>query len=130
MNWKILVLLAFSGWLIASPGQAQDENLEVTFGTIVRISANQIVIMEYDYETDMEKEEVYFLSAETRYENVESKAELKDGNSVEIIYFDKGGKKTAKTIKKEVYWEEEEGLGWEEEDPTPSLELDDFEPRG
>ncbi len=129
MNWKMLALLVILFCLIIFPAgsqsQAQEGEMEVAFGVVVSVASNQIVIMEYDYIEDLEKEEVYLLNAATQYEDVKSGEDIQPGDSVEIAYIIQGGKKVAQMIKKESLDDVEEGLEWEGEnaDPAPDYDL-------
>ena len=85
MNFKNFMFWAGLLCLAAVPLHAQEAEMEVAFGTVVEISASQIVIMEYDFVADKEKEAVYFINDETKYENVESMAQISAFDSVRAI---------------------------------------------
>jgi len=130
MKNKVLFSMFMLACLIVFPLHAQVTGLEITFGIVVEASATQIVILEYDYEEDLEKEVAYLIDPETQYEEVESYQELEPGDPVEIMYSYQGDKKVAETIKKEVLSEEDEGLDWPEDLPDINIQDDQFDDRG
>lgn len=88
------------------------EELEYSWGKVSSVSSEQIVVTEYDYDADKEVDVTYTLDPEVELKNVESLEDIKVGDSVEIDYVVKDGKRVAKII---TTVEEPS-----EEEPTPS----------
>jgi len=95
--------------------EAEDDNLMYTYGTVISVSADSIVINEYDFDSDSFKEITYALTPDVKFSNVSAMTDIVAGDSVEIYYVVEGDKKVAKTIGKD----EEEILD-EEEGAEPS----------
>ncbi|MCR4336916.1 MAG: hypothetical protein NUV91_03835, partial [Candidatus Omnitrophica bacterium] len=95
----------------------------IAFGTISKIEKDQIVLLEYNEETDAEEEKIYSVSDKTQFSDQLTLEDLLVGDPIEISYVDEGGKKVAQNIKLEDTflegdeWEElgEQGLPTEEE---------------
>ena len=81
----------------APAGQAADET-EFSYGTVKSIAADQIVVSEYDYDTDKDVDVTYSVPAGTTFENVASLQEIKAGDAVDIDYTLKDGKKVASSV--------------------------------
>ena len=88
-----------------------DDGVNYSYGSIVRVSAAEMELLEYDYnyETDEEVEinVVYAIDSATAYENIKSWEELKEKDDVEVYYKEQDGKKMAVTIIKEMPYEDE-----------------------
>lgn len=135
MKRQMLVFLMVFMCLMIVPVQAQEDELESAFGEVVRISTDQIILKEYDYDADMDKEISYVINSETKFKNVESKDDIQAGGLVEIFFWNEDGKRIAKIIEKDVYGEdetgldsgEEEGFGLEEGSLEPAPEYADYD---
>lgn len=92
----------------------EDDNLMYTYGTVVSVSADSLVINEYDFDSDSFKEITYSLTAEVKFSNVKDATEIVAGDSVEVYYVLRGDQKIAKTIGRD----EEDIL--EEQEPMES----------
>lgn len=84
---------------------ADDE--EYTYGAVKQISADQIVILEYDYDREETIEESYKINPNTQFENVQSATELVEADNVEIYFKEENNDKIATLIVKELFEEEE-----------------------
>lgn len=71
---------------------------EFTYGTVVSVSAGNMKISEYDFETDTSEEVTYDVAQDVKMENVKSIGDVREGDEVEIEYLVKGGKRTAVSI--------------------------------
>lgn len=101
--------------IICSFLTAQEQNItEYAFGTVNSISPNQVIISEYDYDNEVEKNGIYVITAETEYENASSHKDISEGDDLEIEYILKDGKNTAVLIVAEKPENEEEGFLIEE----------------
>ena len=77
------------------------EETEFTYGTVIRVDElnNEIVVREYDFDSDMMAEVTYSVSLDTELENVETLKEITAGMDVDIQYVaESDGKKIAKRI--------------------------------
>ena len=90
----------------AAPAQADEDLTNYSYGTIVRASASEIVLSEYDLATDGDIEVTYKVDSKIEMENIKSLDEIKAGDNVDIDYVEKDGAKTAVYIAKEVLGEE------------------------
>jgi len=79
------------------------------------ITSNQIIIAEYDDETDKELEVTYTIDPEVELKNVNALKDISVGDSVDIEYVVRNGKKVAKVIAVEKPSEAEE-----QQEYTPS----------
>ena len=96
---------------------AQDEkDMDYSWGAVVEMSSDQIVVSEYDYDLDEEKDVVYKVSPDTELRNIEALKDLAEGDSVEISYVVKGKERIAKVITLEESYLEEEYSATEELD--------------
>jgi hypothetical protein len=130
---KYLIILGISLGILCgvSSSKAQDnsvavtdadETLEYTYGSVVSASPAEIVINEYNYETDEEVNMTYGVNAETKFNNIASPQDLAKDDNVDIYYKVAGDKKIAKMITKDdtVYDAEE---GTEEGDEAANEEF-------
>jgi len=85
----------------------EEEEIEYSWGRISSVSSNQIVVTEYDYDSDEEVDVTYIVDLKTKFRGVVSLKEIKIGDSVSIDYIDTGGKKVAKVVDVERSTEEE-----------------------
>jgi len=93
----------------------EDDNLMYTYGTVVSIAPEVMVINEYDFDSDSFKEVTYSLTADVQLSNVPAVTDIAAGDSVEVYYIVEGDKKIAKTIGKD----EEDILDEAEEPQAP-----------
>ena len=86
-----------------SPAMTQEagEGIQYSFGVVVKVSAKQIVLREYDYEKDQEIEITYMINPETGLNGVASIDEIKANDNVEIYFQEREGQKIAEVIAKE-----------------------------
>ncbi|HXV28549.1 MAG TPA: hypothetical protein VD913_06240 [bacterium] len=85
-----------------------EEETDYSFGTVKSVTEKEIVVTEYDYESDKDVDIVYTADVDIKLENVDAVANIQAGDSVEIDFVTKDGKKIAKTISVEQLIEEEE----------------------
>ena len=126
MNKYLIVLGIFLGVLGgATILKAQDNNLEganaeetleYTYGSIVSASPVEVVINEYNYETDEESNVSYLINPETKFNNIDSAQSLVKDDNVDIYYKVIGDQRVARMITKdETVYDTEEGLDEGEE---------------
>lgn len=109
----------------AQPAEAKDvaelggEETEFSYGTVKSVSADQIVISEYDYEADKDVDVTYQVSADVKIEGAASLQEIAAGDAVDIDFLVKDGQNvaTALTVEKAVEEGEEAALGTDELPP-------------
>ena len=87
-------LLATAGAGV-SRGEEVAEEPEYTFGTVKSVTAAQLVINEYDYDTGEEREATYAIDPAVELHNVAAVTEIAVGDEVDIDYLMKGNVKTA-----------------------------------
>lgn len=104
-------MLSFLICSVSGVSRAQEEEeTEYSWGTVSSISSNQIVVSEYNSETEENSEVTYTLDPNTKLENVDSLKDIAAGDNVNIEYVVKNGKKIAKiiTVEKSSSSEEED----------------------
>jgi hypothetical protein len=87
----------------------------IGLGTVSLATPQQLVVKEYDYETDADQDVTYAITDKTEFENLKTIMDLKAGDSVEVVYAEADGKKVALSISKEDDYIEDEG-----EENTPA----------
>ncbi len=108
--------------------QAQDADLEYSFGVVVKVADDQIVLREYDYETDQEIEVTYAVNAETKVGETGTIKDVKADENVEVYYKEAEGKKIATQIEKEEAIEDETADADEDEPLDEDAEVPEFNP--
>lgn len=92
----------------AAPVQGAEELSQYTYsyGTVLKASNTEIVLQEYDYDSDVEKEVVYKIDPAIKLEGIKAVTELVADDVVEVYYKEENGAKVAKIIRKETVEEE------------------------
>lgn len=85
---------------VSAPEVAEDVNY--SYGTVVSITGDQLVVLEYDYDKDAEVEVTYQVPATAEFNNVKTLADLKKDDNIEIYYKEAEGKKVAEIIALEI----------------------------
>lgn len=99
----------------ASAAEAQEPvevETEFSFGTVKSLADNQLVVSEYDYESNADVDVTYQVSGETAFENVASLKEIAVGDSVDVDFLvtDSQKKAVAITVEKPLSEDEEAAL--------------------
>lgn len=91
--------------------RAQDtegtKDLQAAFGSVVKASATEIVISQYNNEQEIDQEVTYTVDPQTHIEGAASTAEIAAGEEVEILYEETGGSKVARFVSKELLPDDE-----------------------
>lgn len=99
---KKILLVLLAGLLICSVSNVslaqEEEDVGFSWGSVVGVSSNEIIISEYDYETEEELQVAYVINSDTESNNVNSLEGIYVGDVVNIDYVVSGGKKVAKII--------------------------------
>ncbi|MBN2145655.1 MAG: hypothetical protein JW774_13650 [Candidatus Aureabacteria bacterium] len=126
---SLSLMLLFTGFVFSQDASAPatgEETTKYSYATVVSVSADQIVVSEYDYDKDEEVNVTYSVDANVQLKNVDALNKIGAGNYVEIEYEIKDGKKVAKVISLEKKEEEGEGtvaaLAEEETPEAPAPE--------
>lgn len=82
----------------ATAQEPVDVETEFSFGTVKNLADNQLVVSEYDYESNADVDVTYQVSGETAFENVASLKEVAVGDSVDVDFLVKDGQKKAVAI--------------------------------
>ena len=80
------------------PAAIPEEETEYTYGTVSSVSADQLVIKEYDYDNDQEVDITYTVGPDAKIQNAASLKDIVAGDSVEIDYVVKDGKRIVRNI--------------------------------
>lgn len=100
-KWLSVILMSIMVVSLPYATFAQEEDVEYGYGAVVKVdvSKDEIIIDEYDYDSDTEITTTYSVDPKVKFENVESLKEIAPGTYVDIEYtIGKGGKKIAKFI--------------------------------
>lgn len=90
--------LSFNGVSSAQATKKEADTTDYSYGAVVKVSSSQLVVAEYDFEKDQEVNATYELDPKVELKNVKSIGEIAQGDSVDITYFIKNGKKIATII--------------------------------
>ena len=108
MNVRITPVLAAEGDQAKQDQGKPEKETDYSYGTVVRASAAELVVSEYDYETDQDVEVTYALDPAVQLDNVANVSEIQAGDGVDIDFVTKDGKKTALAVAVEKFTNEEE----------------------
>lgn len=97
MVGMVLALLFLVCYVSRAP-LAQEEELQYSWGRVSGLSSNQIIVKEYDYESDEEVDVSYVIDPGVKIENVNSLEEITIGDSVGIDFLARDSEKVAKVI--------------------------------
>lgn len=114
-----LVVCFASGISLA---QEEEKETEYSWGTVSSISSDQITVKEHDYASENEVEVTYTIDPKVELKNVNSLKDIAVGDSVDIDYVVKDGKKVAMIIDVEKPSYEEESSYEEEYTPSETYE--------
>ncbi|MEW5894753.1 MAG: hypothetical protein AB1650_03180 [Candidatus Omnitrophota bacterium] len=78
--------------LAASFSLAQEE-MDYSWGTVVEISGQRLVLDEYDYETETNVQVTYEIDSNVEFENIESLEDVQQGNEVEVGFVEHEGQR-------------------------------------
>lgn len=101
---KSIALVCAFFFCVGACAYAQDEEVyegDYTYGIIVSASNEEIVLSEYDEETENEVERHYLITTETEFYNFEKVDELAQDDEVEVFYFEENDLRYAIYIAKE-----------------------------
>jgi len=117
-------VLLFSMCYSSGVSLAQEEELEYSWGRVSSLSSNQIIVKEYDYESDEEVDVTYAIDSKVEIKNVNSLEEITIGDSVGIDFLVRDSEKVAKVIivEKSSYEEEYTPEATHEEEPEEEYE--------
>ena len=95
----IFTLFLMGTVFLSSPMFAQDpEETDYAFGTVERSSATEIVVNQYDYESDAETTITYKIDPNVELTNAKDIQSIVKGDSVDVTFIEKNGKKIAVAI--------------------------------
>ncbi len=77
-----------------------------SYGAVLKVSATEIVLQEYDYDSDVEKEVSYQIDSAIKLEGFKAISDLAAEDVVEVYYLEQEGKKIAKIIRREIVEDE------------------------
>ncbi len=94
------LVLAFT---VNMPVRAQENMNEdkFSFGKVINVSAQEVVVKEYDFAKDADVEVAYVITAETELGNVNVITDLVANDDIVIDYVEKDGKRVVTTLVKE-----------------------------
>lgn len=80
------------------PSAAIEEETEFSYGTVKSVTADQLVVSEYDYESDKDVDVTYSVPADVKLEGASSLKDIAVGDAVDIDFMIKGDQKVASMI--------------------------------
>lgn len=100
---KLLLVLLVGVMVISLPCAtfAEEENAEYGYGTVIEVKkdSNEIIVSEYDWDSDAEAAITYAIHPDAEVENSDSWKNIPNGTYVDIEYVtDEKGKKVAHYI--------------------------------
>jgi hypothetical protein len=101
MKKLLLIALMAAVAAVSVPFMAAAQEAEETstsYGTVTQVSAEQIVVSEYNYDTDTNESVTYVLDPKVEIKNVASIKDIAVNDNVEINFLVKDGKKIAKVV--------------------------------
>lgn len=104
----VLVLVFLICYVSGVSLAQEEEEIEYTWGTVSSLTSNQIVVTEYDYDTGEDVDVTCAVDSGAELKNVDSLNNIAVGDSVEIEYVVRDGKKVVKVISLEKPSYEEE----------------------
>lgn len=81
--------------------EEMEEIYEFTFGKVVKISNDQLTILEYNFETEAEAEATYDITQTTDLMNIDALSSLRIGDEVEIEFRGDNGKRVIMSLAKD-----------------------------
>jgi len=115
---SLLVLFSLISFVPTIVQAQEEEETEYSWGTVTSVSSNQIVITEYDYNSDEESDVAYTLAPYVKLDNVNSLKDIAIGDEVWVDYVVTEGKKVAVSIEVKESSDEEYTPSFEEESDT------------
>jgi len=98
-RWTQILGLVMAAVLMGSSFvRAQEDNVEYAWGEVAEISARQIVMKDYDYDTDEYMDMAYVLEGDVEMENLADLSELTPGMTVEIGFVLRQGRRVVVSI--------------------------------
>ena len=101
--------------LVLQAGAQETKDLQAAFGSVVKTSATEIVISQYNSEKEADEEATYAVDPQTHFDGATTVTEIATGEEVEILYEEMEGRKVARFISKELLPEED--ISSDEEQP-------------
>ncbi len=95
------LVLAFAAHIPAALAQENNNEDKFSFGKVVNVSAQEVMVKEYDFAKDADVEVAYTITAETELGNVNAITDLAANDDVVIDYMEKDGKRVVTTLVKE-----------------------------
>lgn len=111
--FAVIAALMFCFWLGFTPNPAlaqEQEETQVSLGQVVSVSPEEIILSEYDYDTEQAVEVKYLVTEDTQINNVDSLEDITVGEDVNIEYVVKDDENVAVSISVERMPSEEESV--------------------
>ena len=93
--------LAFAVNIPVSAAQENNNEDKFSFGKVVTVNAQEVMVKEYDFAKDADVEVPYTVTAETELGNVNAVTDLAANDDIVIDYVEKDGKRVVTTLVKE-----------------------------
>ncbi len=113
-----LLPMAVSARIIQAAEEAKTEAVEeadqtgveweYSYGSVVSVAPDKIVVKEYDYDKDVEVEVTYLIESDIELQNVTSIDQIKAGDDIDLYFDSKDDKKIARIISVESPEEKQE----------------------
>ena len=93
--------LAFAANIPVSFAQENNNEDKFSFGKVLSVNAQEVVVKEYDFAKDADVEVTYSITAETELGNVNAVTDLAVNDDIVIDFVEKDGKRLVTTLVKE-----------------------------
>jgi hypothetical protein len=93
--------LAFAVNIPVSIAQDNTNEDKFSFGKVVSVNAQEVMVKEYDFAKDADVEVAYTITGETEFGNVNAVTDLAANDDIVIDYVEKDGKRVVTTLVKE-----------------------------
>lgn len=121
MVFSLFLIGVFAGTVFAAVentnklSDAVDSSVDLnkyiySYGAVLKVGATEIVLQEYDYDSDVEKEVSYQIDSAIKLEGFKAVSDLAVEDVVEVYYLEQDGKKIAKIIRREIIEDENSTL--------------------
>ena len=93
------MMCACLAFMPANSAAQDSEDLLYSYGEVLSVTQDQVMVREFDYATGEEKDVVYYISASTTFDTVESADQVKPGDLIDVEFIlSPDGRNIAKEI--------------------------------
>ena len=101
MGVVVIWLCVMAGPTSVALAQENDVSLDYSYGTVASVTADALVLKEYDFEADAEVEVTYIINKDIELNNIDSLEQIQPGDSIDVLFAEENGQKVAKMVTRE-----------------------------